>query len=150
MPPAQTLSPPSVLSRNTLLLYSGAIAIRLALFSIPAISETLLQRVELATPVTSFKRCKLTLQAKLCIPIAFPPLSFRSDRRHLPLSKSSPTVRWRCIPSGKKNNKNLKDQMKRHFLSYTPSLLKGTSSPRHLFLPLPTPSTRSLFTLQSY
>ncbi|KAI8339751.1 GPI transamidase subunit PIG-U [Chlamydoabsidia padenii] len=43
---------PAPSSRNTLLLYIGAIAIRLAIFSLPAISDTLLQRVELATPVT--------------------------------------------------------------------------------------------------
>ncbi|KAI8099917.1 GPI transamidase subunit PIG-U [Halteromyces radiatus] len=43
-------------SWNTFLLYSVAIAIRLVIFSLPPIADTLLQRVELSTPVTSFKR----------------------------------------------------------------------------------------------
>lgn len=39
------------------LIYITAVAIRLAVFGFPSVSNTLVQRVELSTPVTSFKRC---------------------------------------------------------------------------------------------
>ncbi|KAI8097809.1 GPI transamidase subunit PIG-U [Gilbertella persicaria] len=44
------------LSKNSKLIYATAIAIRLVVFSIPPVANTLVQRVELATPVTSYKR----------------------------------------------------------------------------------------------
>ena len=40
------------------LIYTTAFALRLALSSVPFIENTLVQRVELSTPVTSFKRRK--------------------------------------------------------------------------------------------
>ncbi|CAO3599060.1 unnamed protein product [Absidia cylindrospora] len=55
-PPKPSSIRTSSSSRNTLLLYVAAITIRLIIFSLPAISDTLLQRVELSTPVTSFKQ----------------------------------------------------------------------------------------------
>ncbi|CEP08549.1 hypothetical protein [Parasitella parasitica] len=41
---------------KTKLIYIAAVATRLAMFSFPSVSNTLVQRVELSTPVTSFKR----------------------------------------------------------------------------------------------
>lgn len=38
------------------LIYATALALRLALFSFPSVANTLVERVELSTPVTSFKR----------------------------------------------------------------------------------------------
>lgn len=40
------------------LIYATAFALRLALFSFPSVANTLVQRVELSTPVTSYKRRK--------------------------------------------------------------------------------------------
>ncbi|KAI9491481.1 GPI transamidase component-like protein [Zychaea mexicana] len=42
--------------RSHAILYSAAIVLRLAIFSFPSVADTLLQRVEFATPVTSYKR----------------------------------------------------------------------------------------------
>lgn len=42
---------------NGALVLSG-IALRLALFSFPVVADALSSRIELATPVTSYKRCK--------------------------------------------------------------------------------------------
>ncbi|KAI8065528.1 GPI transamidase subunit PIG-U [Gongronella butleri] len=46
----------SISRAHTYLIFSTAFFIRMVLFSFPAISDTLLQRVEFATPVTSYKR----------------------------------------------------------------------------------------------
>ncbi|CAO3649261.1 unnamed protein product [Cunninghamella blakesleeana] len=48
--------PRSISKNNKLLLYTAAISIRLIMFSLPTVSNTLLQRVELSTPVTSYKQ----------------------------------------------------------------------------------------------
>lgn len=48
----------TTLSKKTKLIYTTAFLLRLAIFSFPSVSNTLAQRVELSTPVTSFKRCK--------------------------------------------------------------------------------------------
>lgn len=45
--------------KNAKLIYIIGFLIRLALFSFPSVTDTLSQRVELSTPVTSFKRRKL-------------------------------------------------------------------------------------------
>ena len=44
--------------RNHAILYSSAIVLRLVIFSFPSVADTFLQRVEFATPVTSYKRRK--------------------------------------------------------------------------------------------
>ncbi|CAO3630127.1 unnamed protein product [Mucor fragilis] len=46
----------SATSNKSKLIYITAVAIRLAIFSFPSVSNALVERVELSTPVTSFKR----------------------------------------------------------------------------------------------
>ena len=51
---------------RTQALYLGAAVLRLALFYLfPGLPELLVGRVEISTPVTSFKRCKCPAQ-ELC------------------------------------------------------------------------------------
>lgn len=45
-------------SKKQKIIYATAFALRLAIFSFPSVANTLVQRVELSTPVTSFKRRK--------------------------------------------------------------------------------------------
>jgi len=48
--------------RRKATLFASAAAVRLLLFtSFPGLPDLLTARVEISTPVTSFKRCKLTL-----------------------------------------------------------------------------------------
>ncbi|KAI8088292.1 GPI transamidase subunit PIG-U [Thamnidium elegans] len=46
----------TTLSKKSKLIYATAFVLRLAIFSFPSVTNTLAQRVELSTPVTSFKR----------------------------------------------------------------------------------------------
>lgn len=51
-------------SQDTASLYGAAAVLRLALFTFfPALPDLLTSRVEVSTPVTSFKRCKTALCA---------------------------------------------------------------------------------------
>jgi phosphatidylinositol glycan class U len=57
--------------RRTAGLYLGAAVLRLALFTVfPGLPDLLTGRVEVSTPVTSFKRCKLCpLRPYTCLPM---------------------------------------------------------------------------------
>ena len=47
-------------NNNAVAVFSTAVALRLALFQLPALANFLGDRVEVATPVTSFKRRRLS------------------------------------------------------------------------------------------
>ena len=48
--------------KDSRVIFAVALLVRLIVFNIPSLSNTLIQRVELVTPITSFKRCKLSLK----------------------------------------------------------------------------------------
>lgn len=50
------------IDRSTVVLFASAAAVRLLLFTaFPGLPATLTGRLEISTPVTSFKRCELRL-----------------------------------------------------------------------------------------
>jgi hypothetical protein len=60
-------------SQDTAGLYAAAAVLRLALFTFfPALPDLLTSRVEVSTPVTSFKRCKSTATLPSPLPLSFP------------------------------------------------------------------------------
>lgn len=77
-------------------LWAVAIIVRtLPAIAFPSVAELLAGRVEVSTPVNSFKRCELQ-PGRLTIQLTL----FYSTRRPLPLRKRGFTLRWRCLLSG--------------------------------------------------
>src|SRR6266699_1215571 len=80
-------------------LYLAAAALRLALFAFfPGLPDLLTGRVEISTPVTSFKRCKTA-------PLRPRDVAPGTDARHsaggpLPVSSQRLSLRWRRLPPG--------------------------------------------------
>lgn len=60
----QYVSPLSRRLQSNAVLYGAAIALRIVISSFPAVADYLAHRVELVTPLTSFKRCKTDLATK--------------------------------------------------------------------------------------
>jgi hypothetical protein len=53
----------AAMTRKPILILSLAFTLRIILFNIPTIANTLATRVEVVTPITSFKRCKWIQQS---------------------------------------------------------------------------------------
>lgn len=53
--------------QKTSAVFAAAFALRLALFEIPALSTLLGGRVEISTPITSFKRCTIEDEPSLVL-----------------------------------------------------------------------------------
>jgi len=71
------------------LLYGGAVALRLALFTLfPSLSILLGNRVEVSTPITSFRRCMFVIHKVEAT------LTVYSTGRTVPLSKQCLSIRW--------------------------------------------------------
>lgn len=85
-------------SQHRLLLFGAAAAVRLLLFTLfPTLPDVLAGRVEVSTPVTSFKR-RMSCHVYLNIPL--PLLTPHSPRRPLPLHAQCLALRWRRLPPG--------------------------------------------------
>lgn len=87
-----------VIDRRKATLFSSAAALRLILFfAFPSLPVLLTGRVEISTPVTSFKRCKTSCQCTACQLW----LTLFSARRPLPLYPQCLSLRWRRLSPGK-------------------------------------------------
>lgn len=84
------------IDRRKTILFGAAAAVRLLLFTgFPGLPDLLTARVEISTPVTSFKRCKYfaadPLDSKLIL---------NSTGGTIPLQSQRLTLRWGCLPPG--------------------------------------------------
>lgn len=84
-------------SQHRLLLFAAAAAVRLLLFTLfPTLPDVLAGRVEVSTPVTSFKR---RMSCHVYLGLSLPLLTPRSPRRSLPLHAQCLALRrWRLPP----------------------------------------------------
>ena len=81
------------IDRRKATLFGAAAAVRLLLFTgFPGLPDLLTARVEISTPVTSFKRCELHLICRCS------KLTPDSTRRSLPLQSQCLPLRWRGLP----------------------------------------------------
>jgi len=84
------------------LLYGGAVALRLALFTLfPSLSILLGNRVEVSTPITSFRRCMFVIHKVEAT------LTVYSTGRTVPLSKQCLSIRWGHMSSSSSTPPNI-------------------------------------------
>ena len=83
------------------LLFGAAAALRLLLFTfLPALPALLAGRVEVSTPVTSFKRCTALAAPQLYLYLCMPANPIASARGPVPLHPQCLALRRRPLPPG--------------------------------------------------
>lgn len=87
------------LDKQKALLFGIAAALRLFLFvAFPSLPDLLTDRVEVSTPVTSFKR-RMSRRRSRCLRLSIV-LTRRSTGGSIPLQAQCVPLRWRRLPSG--------------------------------------------------